>query len=215
MHPAIRIVHDQKRGCGYRSTGRMYLVSDGKTRSCGKLPIPLTVCPCCGQGIRPSRAPQWLEHPERLWFDRECQVGDQCKTCPMGRWYETGAALLIWVGEKYYSTAVDFIKESAAMGISRHINAIPRGFVVGETWVLLAHRKAYDAAIGITPEPNWQPGIFGMFKPTRIEIIVTGEEPHEVIEGYVKRGLTPVCIYKPTDQPLTQEVKQKDLFADK
>jgi hypothetical protein len=51
---------EHKRGCGYRKPGGMYLVSLGIGRDCGKLPIPLTVCPCCGAGIKFSRGFTWI-----------------------------------------------------------------------------------------------------------------------------------------------------------
>jgi hypothetical protein len=35
-----------------------------------------------------------------------------------------------------------FMKEAREIGASKRINAIPKGFVVGETWVILAHRQA-------------------------------------------------------------------------
>jgi hypothetical protein len=38
------------------------------------------------------------------------------------------------------------------------------------------------------------PGIFRIFKPDRVEVIVTGNESDEVIEDYLKRGLSPVKV---------------------
>ena len=58
---------------------------------------------------------------------------------PMGR------VGLIWVGEKFYPTPQDFCAEAEKMGISRRIPAVPNDFVLGETWVWLAHRKAIEA----------------------------------------------------------------------
>lgn len=194
LHPGIIVRSENERGCGRRSVGRMYLVSDGRARNCGKMPVPLEVCPCCGQGIKPSRAPQWLEQPERLWSNLDCTDGG-CSTCPLSNAYETGPALLVWVGEKYYKTPQDFRHESKYMGISRFIRHIPRNFVLGETWVFLAHRKTIKLQ-SVFDEPTYQPGIFSVFKPSRIEIIVDGTESHDKIDSYLKRGLTPVLIEK-------------------
>jgi hypothetical protein len=47
---------------------------------------------------------------------------------------------LIWVGEAFYGNPQRFLDEAATMGISRRIAAVPRGFVLGEDYVLLAHR---------------------------------------------------------------------------
>jgi hypothetical protein len=38
------------------------------------------------------------------------------------------------------------MSEAARMGVSRRITAVPRDFKVGETWVLLGHRKAIEKA---------------------------------------------------------------------
>lgn len=211
MHPGIVIREEGSRGCGRRKSGGMYLVCDGPARGCCKMPIPLEVCPCCGQGIKPSRAPQWLEQPERLWRDIDCTAGeDRCSTCPLSNAYETGPALLVWVGEKYYNSSQDFIRESRIMGISRRIKTVPRNFIVGQTWVLLAHRKAIELGGAFSKEPQWQPGIFSMFKPERIEIIVTGNEPDSVIDGYLERGLTPVLIKR--DESKADAHKQEALL---
>jgi hypothetical protein len=53
---------------------------------------------------------------------------------------------LIWIGEQHYKTPEAFTREAAAMGVSRRITAVPRDFEVGETWVLLGHRKAIEKA---------------------------------------------------------------------
>ena len=200
MHNAIQVRHEAARGCGRRKTGGMHLVLHGRSAQCGKLPIPLTVCKCCGAGFKFSRAPQWIDIPEEIWRDIKCKkpsfANNSCKNCPLSAGYETGPALMIWVGEKYYPTPRSFELESEGQGISRRIKSVPKDFVVGETWVLLAHRKAVvtpnPPEIGV--EPVLSPGIFTMFKPSAIEIVVTGDEPEEVIDGYLKRGLTPVIV---------------------
>jgi hypothetical protein len=118
----------------------------------------------------------------------------------MSRAYETGPALLIWVGSVFYATPEEFTRESRIMGISRRIARIPKKFVVGETWVLLAHLNAIDAAPIMSVHPDWRPGIFAMYRPSRIEIVVTGDETYDEIEDYLKRGLTPVKLLR---QPST------------
>jgi hypothetical protein len=106
-----------------------------------------------------------------------------------------GVAGLIWVGHKHYPTIGHFNREADKMGISRRINFVPKEFKLGETYVLLAHRKAIiEGELEIGSEPEFKPGIFRIFKPEHIEIVVTGDEPDDVINGYVKRGLTPVLI---------------------
>lgn len=194
MHPSVIVRFEDERGCGRRSPGRMYLVCDGVAESCGKLPIPLEICPCCGMGVKPSRAPQWLEQPERLWQDMACTADRKCGNCPLRDGFHTGPALLIWVGEKYYKNSQDFVRESAVMGISRYIKHVPKGFEIGKTWVLLAHRKSIEIAPLFSAKAHWQQGIFSMFKPTRIEIIVKENTSDKKIEDYISRGLTPVLV---------------------
>lgn len=217
MHSSIKVISEGRRGCGYRKVGGLYLRFDGATKDCGKLPVPLEVCPCCGEGIRPSRAPRMLQRPYRLWENLSCRSGG-CFTCPLADSVEITNALLIWIGEKYYPTPENFIAESHRQGISRRINSIPQNFIVGESWVLLAHKKAIAlptvtdtnlpglfAGMCADGEQQYQAGIFSVFKPDRIEIVVSGNESDEVIEGYLKRGLMPVFIE-------TEEIKQHDLF---
>jgi hypothetical protein len=61
------------RGCGYRKGGGMYLVSGGISQPCGLLPIPLDVCPCCNQGIKPARGWTWID-VSKLTQDRPCKL---------------------------------------------------------------------------------------------------------------------------------------------
>jgi hypothetical protein len=56
----IKTVVEKKRGCGYREPGGLYLRTDGIGRVCGALPIELTVCPTCSQGIKPARGWTWI-----------------------------------------------------------------------------------------------------------------------------------------------------------
>lgn len=210
MHSAIIERVEAERGCGRRKKGGLYLVSDKEARDCGKMPVPFEVCPCCGGGVKPSRAPVWIAQPERLWADLPCvNKRSGCNTCPLAEGSVMGAALLLWVGEKFYPNPHDFTKEAALMGISRRIKSVPQGFVVGETWVLLAHRKAIALPVTVFSDPDsrsHQPGLFRIFLPARIEVICDGTETDEQIEGYLARGLTPV---KPI-YPNKKEVKPQD-----
>jgi hypothetical protein len=55
--------------------------------------------------------------------------------------YDFGPHLLLWIGRGHYSPDA-FLKESRELGVSRRIAALPKGLVLGETWVLLAHLDA-------------------------------------------------------------------------
>jgi hypothetical protein len=133
---------EAKRGCGYRKVGGLYLMDDGGGSPCCKMPIPLTVCPCCGGGIKQARGWTWVD-AGKLFPDTRCAAGPMASvTCPAANPATMGKCGLIWIGESFYKRPVDFLNEAARMGISRRLPAIPRQFVAGETWVFFAHSKA-------------------------------------------------------------------------
>jgi hypothetical protein len=185
---------ESERGCGYRKAGGLYLIGGKFGHPCAKLPIPLTVCPCCKAGIKFSRGFQWIgsalveEHPcaNEAEECRKCSVWDSSKLDKYG---------LMWVGEKYYPTPDHFRMEGHRQGISKRIAAVPKDFTVGVDWILLAHRKAIPS-----PDPSKATqGIFQAFKPTRIEFVVKGDESEAELEAIVKRGITPVRVVKDVD----------------
>ena len=102
-------------------------------------------CPCCGGGIKPARGWTWIEPSILLAPNQKaCELDDAkwCSRCPMGGGIPAGRHGLIWIGEKFYPMPGDFMREVQMMGVSRRLPAVPRGFVLGETQVYLAHRKA-------------------------------------------------------------------------
>lgn len=189
-----------KRGCGYRAPGGYYLVAGAPSAHCFKTPYPLTVCPTCSQGIKPARGFTWLNTVELCKHDDHpaCEVR-HCEQCPLGGAVSDRVGL-IWVGEAFYKTPYEFAAEAIKMGISRRITAIPRGFVVGETWVLLAHKKALQAEKAVHGDEGTEteniPGIFQAFRPTAIEYVVRGDETEEEIKSLEKRGITPVEVVR-------------------
>ncbi len=126
-----------RRGCGYRKAGGLYLIGEGLSRPCAKLPALCEMCPVCGEGVKFSRSWRWID-PYGL-FGGNCGIVPRpaCTVCP----FELRQAGLLWVGEKFYSPE-SFVEEAVNMGVCKRIPAVPRGFKLGETWVLLAHKKA-------------------------------------------------------------------------
>lgn len=194
----IHTLFEGARGCGYRKPGGLYLVTDGQAKDCGLFPIPLHTCPTCSAGIKPARGWTWVDvaglmanMPEDCITDESGSFG-QCARCPLsfGRrfGFTQGKAGLLWIGEAFYKTTQDWLREAVELGISRRIHAIPREFVLGKTWVLVAHRKA------IPNGEQAQPGIIAYFKPERIEYVVTGKETEEELDSLEKRGLTLVNV---------------------
>ena len=213
----VTTLYERERGCGFRKPGGKYLVAGGELRPCGKLPLELTVCPTCNAGIKPSRGWTWVDS-NALFESRECEEsarGDrECTTCPLHS--GVGRAGLLWIGEVFYKSPMEWTEEAIRQGISRRIATIPNDFVIGETWVLAAHRKTiekicrdcggrgwvkYEETGTNATCQNchgrgrvWTPGIFQVFRPERIEYVVKGDETEEELERIVKRGMTPVKV---------------------
>lgn len=210
------------RGCGYRKPGGLYLVSGALAEPCPLLPYETHVCPTCGAGIRPARGYTWVDGAA-LIPPVEHGGLEHTNHCPLAPGYDDagepvsriGRCGLIWIGEQHYPTSDEFMAEAAVMGVSRRINNVPRDFVVGETWVLLGHRKAITRACSEcgdepTADPECpvcggsgyehRPGIISAFLPRAIEYVCKGDETDEELEALVARGLTPVRVVNATEQ---------------
>jgi len=195
-------------------------MSDGVGVGCGALPIPTVICPACGHGIKPSRGWTWIE-PDLalegyLGPHDDYPNGVHSHTCPLGAPGRLGERCgLLWIGEQHYATPEDWVQEGMRMGFSRRIRNVPNGFVAGETWVLAAHRKAIphgyrvgekeyadlNDVLALAPdtdvedvEVNYIPGIFHVWRPTRIEYVVRGDETDEELEALEARGIEPVKV---------------------
>jgi hypothetical protein len=193
---------ESKRGCGFRKEGGLYVVGGRLAKPCYKLPIELTVCPCCGAGIKQARAMSFVSG--LLIKEAKCA---QASKCSIGcqDFFNQDEYGLMWVGEKFYPTPSDFMNEGRVQGISKRIAQIPKKLVVGKTVVLLAHPKAITI---ITPEDKENPikhkkGIFSAFIPERIEYVVKGTETEEELDNMEARGITLVKVIRDTEAQLT------------
>ena len=214
---------EPKRGCGYRKIGNLYLVGDGPGFACDRLPFPLHTCPTCSAGIKQARGWTWID-PGPLFGGPHLNCNDsggvlRCPICydpaALGR---TG---LLWVGVQHYPTVAEFLIEAGALGISKRIKAVPRGFEVGKTWVLLAHPRAVrvvcaeeNALLGVIPrEERSEPGIFRVFRPTRVEKMVSEKQAGdaEFMADLARRGLTAVVL--PEDDP-DHAAAQEEMFEE-
>jgi hypothetical protein len=120
-----------------------------------------------------------------------------------------GKAGLMWIGEKFYKTPQAFDDEGKELGLSRRIKALPRGFKVGETWVLLAHPKTVETWVPVTAEEREadsallegtekrvvKPGIFKVWRPSRVEkIMLESQRESDEVKDLLEKGITPVFV---------------------
>jgi hypothetical protein len=148
-----------------------------------------------------------------LFAEREC-AGGNCSVCPLSR--PLGRCGLLWIGEQFYPTPGHWLREANGQGISRRIPAVPKDFVLGQTWVLCAHRKAIEEECPVCSEvmracdadrvslsdcPRckgtgivYTAGIFHVWRPSAIEYVVKGDETDEQLAALEKRGITPVKV---------------------
>lgn len=165
----IPTLHESRRGCGYRKPGGLYLVSGRTMEVCGLLPIVLDVCPTCNAGIKPTRGFTWVDADKLLDaagvpadgpaipYIRPHGTDEHTVGCPLAR--PVGRAGLIWIGEAFYATPAAFMDEAEQMGVSRRIPAVPKDFQVGQTLVLLAHRKGTSVECDCTSRENTADGV--------------------------------------------------------
>lgn len=203
-------LHEKKRGCGWRHTGKdgvgIYLMGEVLNPGvCELLPWSLDKCPCCGGGVKFARA--WTSiTPESLFVAGEDRRGRICilqeypdgipmyldeaeiyrnhnhEHCPMCN-PPPGIHSLVWAGHSHY-TAASFTAEAQAQGVSKRLPSVPRNLEIGKTVVYVAHIKA----CGDFRDGDMTPGVFMAFKPTHIDIVVDdeGDIPDKAI-NLVKR----------------------------
>jgi hypothetical protein len=227
---------------GHKWIGRVYNTDDGARFTWSELIpgtlgvhglIELHVCPVCNAGVKQTRAWTWVKPAQFLAGAAPCvqehslHRTDPCGSCPLStrRLESLDKCGLIWIGEKFYPTAADFMDEATRLGVSRRIPAIPRNFKLGETWVLVAHPKGVRLSPTdprVTAEELeelqqvnlelmeageaqqyviFRKGVITMFKPTAIEKIVTETQAKNAaaMEELAKKGISPVVV--PDDDP--------------
>lgn len=186
---------EAKRGCGFRKVGGIYLVGEGISLGCDLLPFNVETCPCCSAGIKYSRGWKWIVPKQLFNLDGTIKEDMSCTGCPM-KISKSGCPMqsekkagLLWVGHRFYSPE-SFIQEAQEMGISKRIGAVPREFELGKTWVFLAHIQAG------TKNNIKVPAVFYVFRPTKIEKIVTENQSKNApeMQKLIKKGITPVVV---------------------
>jgi len=185
---------EPKRHCGARKVGGIYFRNDPADQLfCVSLPYNVTTCPCCFEGIKFSRGYKWIV-PNKLFtnIEKSCFgfIESTCpmkNDCPLKTKEKSG---ILWAGEKFY-TPENFIEEAKILGVSKRIAAVPNNFKIGKTWVFLAHIKG-----GRDSMNKKVPAIFYVFKPTRIEKIVSASQyqNRDEMDKLRAKGITPVVV---------------------
>lgn len=227
----IQLRIDKRRGCGWRQPGGTYLISEGVARSCGLLPVPLDKCPTCSGGIKPSRGWTWIDFEALVTHGGiDCKsTPDHCQGCPFKDTAFGEQQGLLWIGGSFYKTPEEWTAEAVKQGVSRRISQVPRDFVIGETWCLVAHREAIEKdcpkiqqhltesleqikscehceGAGVVRSA----AIFHAFKPTAIEYVVKGDETEEQLQRLVDRGITPVRVEHAPDDDQPELTETED-----
>jgi len=193
----------------------LYLVSEPGGMPCDRLPIALTVCPVCSHGFKQARGFTWVDVEGLVGgVHRDCQDSWPCPLCMATG--GMGKAGLLWIGERFYKTPAAFEREAGELGISRRITALPRGFKVGETWILLAHPKAMPGQpcgaceglgflgnVGALEPCDGCDGkgkkdvaaIFKVWRPARLEkILGESQRDSDEVRELIEKGITPVFV---------------------
>jgi len=209
----INIAIEKIRGCGYRKINGLYLVGRGFPVSCDRLPYILDICPTCGHGIKPNEGFTWINGLN--FFKNNCKGKSECHPdCPICFPKDERYGLM-WVGNSFY-TPSSFIEEGKKLGVCKRIPFLPKQLVLGESWVLLAHRKA---GMKKMKDKNSLTGenekvcnaIFYSFKPERAEMLITESKSKNkrFVHKLIRRSITPIIV--PDDDTDHQGDVWKDL----
>ena len=192
---------EEPRLCGFRKVGALYLCGKGHKVSCDRLPYELIVCPVCGEGVKFSRGFRWLDWSQYADnHGKECicpsMHGVPCPICQPGAFSQPYC--LLWVGEQYY-TMEEFIMEAHSMGVSKRIPQVPRNLKLGVTWSLIAHvsacGKRQEQQDDGTTKTIGIPGVFYVFRPSRVEMLIWKyHATTEKIEELKRRHVTPIIV---------------------
>jgi len=126
----------------------------------------------------------------------------------------------MWVGRRFY-TPQEFLEEIEGVEISKAIKQIPKGLVLGETWVMIGHPEAYvdssddkyvqehndwltecsrlkmDEEKPREPMAPTYPGVITAFIPSRIEMLIfkaDAEASPEYVLELEEKGITVIVV---------------------
>lgn len=190
MSELVENIQIEERRCGKRIPGGLYFVGDIPVEDMSNFLPRRLKCSCGIPFLDFSRNVQKIQ--PYVYFP-ELRKGEDRPANMPALFDKKDNAWIVSVGQaKGYATPGVFIEEAQRLGISRYIKEIPRGFKIGESWVFLLHAKVFSVDVPGQKKPDWEPGIFAMFKPRRIEYVVKGGESEVYLKSLIERGITPV-----------------------
>lgn len=203
----VRVVYDSERACGWRKPGGYYFtVAADDMIDCPLLPIEICKCPTCGHGPRFSRAWQWIDGgfltgPFARLRDElgtSCKNPMRCAACWDDEIKKTSRIGFVWVGEKHYPFAENWLREAYHLGISRRLHVPPRNFVVGETWVAFAHPKGRLVKLKVDGSDEkllYVPAIVAIAQP-KMQYVVRPTDKEDKLQQLRDRDIEPVRVEK-------------------
>lgn len=205
---AVRKESKERRGCGFRKAGGLYLVGPPFGSVCDRLVFKLVPCDICGKKHEHNRGLSRVTGKEVFHYSHDvdlkteaaargeeppgfsslCECNDECPACNP----QTETAGLMWVGRQHYPKYQDFCEEAVKLGVSKRVANIPSWFKVGETWVFLAHIECAPHTVpasteSLMPEETiLVSGVFRAFVPQRIEKVMNESEAAELTDEEVQ-----------------------------
>jgi len=186
----IKTYVEKERGCGFKKPGGLYLIgASAGFAPCCKLPFALRTCPCCGSSIQFTRGYTWITSD--MFCFQPAANGCSGSCVMMQPDIRMG---LMWVGANDYPFPKDFMREAAAIGISKRLNVLPPDLQEG-TWIALAHAKAVPV---INPDPaaapgsdlvTYLPGVFMVFKMEKIQYVVKPDDSSDKLKDLFKKNV--------------------------
>lgn len=193
----VNRIRVSKRKCGERKPGGFYFVGGPPQPDPYGWLFRAVKCSCGIQFMKPSRNVQHC-----LPYDVFPELRPESKDSRKFYSFKPlEKAWVVTVDADNYKTPQDWLDEAEVQGISRRINDIPRGFKVGESWVLVMHAKVFDREVTIdegmlteTTKTIKEPGIIAYFRPRAIQYVCKGNETKEELLALAERGVTPVIV---------------------
>lgn len=193
---------EQKRLCGYRKAGAMYLVGGMQFGDCHRLPVKIPEIKFF-RGYKEINPYELIGVCNRVQQEPYQIIGEHSESCPKidadcitcnicNPPDEDLVHGMMFVGEQYYSPGT-FAREALKLGVSKRISNIPNDLVLGKTIVYLAFKKMPFKTKPYGTE--YIPSIFMAFKPERVEMLIKKSDATEdKLKELKTHNITPIIV---------------------